>query len=53
MKETTAIKHYIKKIQRKHKGFCVENSGLVINVYGHTLVPAPMVLDIVIVVKEE
>lgn len=32
MKETTAIKHYIKKIQRKHKGFCVENSGLVINV---------------------
>lgn len=31
-KETTAIKHDIKKIQRKHKGFCVENSGLVTNV---------------------
>ena len=27
-----AIKHYIKKIQRKHKGFCVEYSGLVVNV---------------------
>ena len=31
-KEKTAIEHYIKKIHKKHKGLCVENSGLVINV---------------------